>query len=152
MKRLILISAVVMSLVLFGLGLALSIDPVSYHFREFENIRTNFNAYRPSFSDRLKGIGNNQEKWEYHLESLVEHGAVRYERFVLTNVLYTHDAGERIWLSASSNFPNAIMVTAPYYATNAAGYGVDPYVLEVWDVPGEMQRWSAFVEAQNRKE
>lgn len=35
--------------------------------------------------------------------------------------------------------------------SNAPGYGVDPYVLEVWAVPGEMKRWSSFVEAQNRQ-
>ena len=48
-------------------------------------------------------------------------------------------------------FSNAVMFTAPYHNTNAAGYGVAQYVLEVWDVPEEMDRWFSFFEEHNRR-
>lgn len=131
---------------------AVSSDPVAYHFREFESIKTNLNTFQPSLADRIKGIQDNQSKWDFHLQKLVELGAVQHKRFVLTEVPYTQDASRRIWRSANSNFPNAVMFSASYHNTNAAGYGAEPYVLEVWDLPEEMGRWTAFVEAQNRKE
>ena len=96
-----------------------------------------------------RGIGGSQEKWDFHLKSLVALDAVQHERFVFTEVPYTKEASRHIWQSANSNFPNAVMFTASYYDTNAPGYGVAPYVLEVWDVPEEMKRWSSFVEQRN---
>ena len=152
MKKLIWTCAALLILGLLVLGLTLPRDSAAYHFREFESIKANFNAYRPSLSDRIRGIDDNQGKWDFHLQRLVELGTVHYERFVFTEVPYTKEASKRIWLSANSDFPDAVMVTAPYHDTDAPGYGVDPYVLEVWDVPGEMKRWSSFVEAQNRKQ
>lgn len=131
---------------------AVSRDPVAYHFGEFERIKMNPNTYQPSLADRIKGIQDNQSKWDFHLLKLVELGAVQHKRFVLTEVPYTQEASRRIWRSANSNFPNAVMFSASYHNTNASSYGVEPYVLEVWDVPEEIERWAAFVERYNRKE
>jgi hypothetical protein len=127
-------------------------DPVAYHFREFERIKASPNTYQPSLADRIKGIQDNQSKWDFHLQKLVELGAVQHERFVFTEVPYTRDASRRIWRSAYSNFPNAVMFSASYHNTNAAGYGAETYVLEVWDLPEEIGRWSAFVETHNRRD
>jgi hypothetical protein len=44
------------------------------------------------------------------------------------------------------------MFTATYYDTNAAGYGVRPYVLEVWDFPTNIPRWSSFFQTNNKLE
>ena len=147
-----LIGTVVAFIGLCGLTLALLLqrDSAAYHFREFERVRANFNGYRPSLSDRVKGIADNQRKWDYHLQRLVALGAVQHEQFVFTKVPYTKEASQHIWLLANSNFPQAIMLSAPYHDTNSPGYGVAPYVLEVWDLPGEIERWSLFVEEQNR--
>ena len=140
------------ALVLIAVMFVQPSNSADYHLREFESIKTNFNNYRPSVTDRIQGIGNNQEKWDYHLQSLVTLGAVQHERFVFTDVPYTREASRHIWQSANSNFPNAVMFTAKYYDTNAAEYGVAPYVLEVWDIPGEMKRWGSFVEQRDVKQ
>ena len=119
---------------LLALVLALALahgNAANYHFGEFASIRTNFNSYRPSISDWLRGIRDNQDKWDFHLQSLEQLGAVKHKRFVFTEVPYTREASKRIWRSASSNFPNTVMFTACYYDTNAPGYGVAPFVLEV---------------------
>jgi hypothetical protein len=153
MKAVAWISAVsVIALVIIAVVFLQPSNSAGYHLREFYNIRTNYNSYRPSVVDRLRGIGKNHEKWDYHLQSLVALGAVQHERFVFTDVPYTREARRHIWQSANSNFPNAVMFTANYYDTNAPEYGVAPYVLEVWDVPGEMKRWGSFVEQRNVKQ
>lgn len=131
---------------------AVSPDPVTYHFGEFERFKMNPNTYQPSLADRIKGIRDNQSKWDFHLLKLVELGAVQHKRFVFTEVAYTREASRRIWRSAYFNFPNAVMFSAPYHHTNASGYGAEPYVLEVWDLPEEMARWTAFVETHNRRD
>ena len=136
-------------LVLVFITMILVNDFRSYHLREFESVKTNFNDYRPSIFDRMKGIRDNKSKWDFHLRRLEELGVVECRTFVFTEVPYTREASKRIWQLANSNFPNAIMFTASWYDTNAPGYGVTPYVLKVWDSPGEMQRWSAFFEANN---
>jgi hypothetical protein len=123
-----------------------------YHLREFENIKTNFNNYRPSVIDRIKGIRDSQGKWDFHLRRLEELGVAQHKTFVFTEVPYTKEASKRIWGSANSNFPNAIMFSASYYGTNAPGYGVDPYVLKVWDSPSEMKRWVSFFETNNHRQ
>ena len=126
-------------------------NPGEYHLRQFENIKTNFNTYSPTVLDRVRGIRNNEDKWNFHLRRLEELGVIQHKRFVFTEVPYTMEASKRIWRSAVTNFPNAIMFTASYYDTNAPGYGVDPYVLNVWDTPSEMPRWSSFFETNNRR-
>jgi hypothetical protein len=150
MKKLIWVSAAFLILGLLAFGLVLSRDSAAYHFSEFESIKTNFNDYRPSLYDRLTGIRDNQSKWDYHLQKLVEIGAVQHKRFVFTEVPYTREASKHIWRAANSNFPNAVMFTGTYYDTNATGYGRDPYVLAIWDVPSEMARWSSFFETNNQ--
>ena len=92
--------------------------PGDYHLREFGTIKTNFNSYRPSFSDRLKGIRDNRAKWDYHLGKLEVLGVVQHRSFVFTNVPYTRESSKRIWGAAYSNFPMAVMFTAKHYATN----------------------------------
>lgn len=152
MKAVAWISGVsLIAVVIIAVVLLQPSNSADYHFKEFAGIKTNFNSYRPSVVDRIRGIGNNQEKWDYHLQSLVALGAVQHERFVFTDVPYTREASRHIWQSANSNFPNAVMFTAKYYDTNAQEYGVEPYVLEVWDVPGEMKRWGSFVEQMSVK-
>jgi hypothetical protein len=127
-------------------------DSEGYHLRQFENIKTNFNSYRPSLLDRIRGIRNNQDKWDYHLRRLEELGAIQHKRFVFSEVPYTKEASRRIWKSAVTNFPNAIMFTASYYETNTPSYGVDPYVLNVWDRPDAISQWTSFFEANNRRQ
>lgn len=126
-------------------------DPADYHFKEFAKIRANFNDYRPSVLDQLKGIRSNQDKWDFHLNSLEELGAVQHVRFVFTEVPYTREASKHLWSSVVTNFPDAVMFTAPSYYTNAPGYGVEPYVLNVWDFPHRMEAWSNFVHTNNRR-
>ncbi len=126
-------------------------NAADYHFREFDQVKTNFNNFRPSISDLSKGIRSNQDKWDYHLESLVKLGAVVHHRFVFTEVPYTKEAARHIYRAAVSNFPTAVMFSAKDHQPNAPGYGVTPYVLEVWDVPEQMRRWTNFLEANNRR-
>jgi hypothetical protein len=141
---------------IFGLALILAIGALmathragDYHLREFRNIKTNFNTYRPSILDRLEGIRGNETKWNYHLRKLEELGVVEHTNFVFTDVPYTEVSSKRIWRAANSNFPASVMFSAKYYATNDVGYGVNPYVLEVWDFPTNTQRWSSFFQANN---
>ena len=153
MKAVAWIAGILMiALILIAVVFVQPSNSADYHLREFESIKTNFNSYRPSLVDRIRGIENNQEKWNYHLQTLVALGAVQHERFVFTEVPYTREASRLIWQSANSNFPNATMFTAKYYDTNAPEYGVAPYVLEVWDVPDEMKRWGSFVEQRNARQ
>lgn len=141
--------AIGLLLVLALAALVMASKPGEYHLREFESLKTNFNTYRPSLSDRLKGITDNQTKWDYHLRKLQQLGVVEHTNFVFTSVPYTQESSKRIFRSAYSNFPAAVMFSAKYYATNDAGYGVRPYVLEVWDFPTNMQRWGSFAQANN---
>ena len=126
-------------------------SPRDYHLREFENIKTNFNSYRPSLSDRFQGIRDNQGKWVFHLRRLEELGVVQHQIFVFTQVPYTRDARKRISGLANSNSPKAVWWSTTYKESNAPGYGVDPYSFEVWDFPGEMERWTNFFEANNHR-
>lgn len=130
-------------------ALALPDNSVNYHRSEFERIKTTYNDYRPSLADQIRGLGENKAKYEFHLQKLMKLGAVKHDQFVFTHVPYTKENSKRIWLAAHSNFPNAVMFTAPYHATNAPSYGVAPCVLNVWDVPSEMERWSNFVQIEN---
>ncbi len=125
------------------------INSGAYHLREFEKVKTNFNNYVPTLFDRCKGIWNNQGKWNYHLGKLEQLGIVQHQIFTFTNVPYTKESSRRIWRSAYSNFSNAVMCRSDWYDTNNPGYGVKPYVLEVWDFPTQMPRWSAFFETNN---
>jgi hypothetical protein len=152
MKKSLSIGGVLLLFALITWALVARHDPSAHHFREFADLQTNYNAYRPSWSDRLKGIDGAQAKWDFHLRRLMELGAVRHEEFVFSEIPYTRESSKRLWLAVHSNFPRAVMVTAPHRDTNSAGYGVEPYVLKVWDVPGEMPRWSSFFETHNRAE
>lgn len=143
--------------IILGLALALTIaaliwtsSPADYHLRQFEYLKTNFNNYRPSLSDRFKGIKDNQGKWDYHLRSLERLGAVVHTNLVFTRVPYTQDSSRRIFRGACSNFPSAVMFTAAYYATNDPAYGVRPYALEVWDFPSKIQHWVSFFQENNQ--
>jgi hypothetical protein len=145
------IGAILGLALILALGALVSTNkPGDYHLREFEHIKTNFNNYRPSIYDRLKGISNNKAKWDYHLRKLEELGAVEHRTLVFTNVFYTVESSRRIWGAACSNFPGAVMFSARHYATNDADYGVRPYVLEVWDFSTNMHRWCSFFETSNR--
>ena len=93
----------------------------------------------------------NQEESECPLNKLAALGAVEHHRFVFSQVPYPAEASRRIWHAANSNFPDVVNLTAPFYNANAPGYGKNPCVLKVWDVPGEMARWSTFFEAQNHR-
>ena len=146
------VALVIVVALLVAFGAVLAIDHSSdYHLGEFERIKTNFNTYRPSFADRLRGIENNQGKWDSHLLRLEAIGAIQRKTFVFTEVPYTRENSSRIWRAAMARFTNAVMVTASYYDTNAPGYGVTPYVLNVWDFPEQMPRWSAFFETNNHR-
>ena len=123
--------------------------PGDYHLRQFESLKTNLNSYQPSLSDSLRGIKDNQAKWDYHLRKLQELGVVHHTNFVFASVPYTQESSKRIFRAAYSNFPAAVMFSAKYYDTNDPGYGVRPYVLEVWDFHSNMQRWASFVQANN---
>lgn len=125
---------------------------VAYHFREFDRVKTNYNNFRPSISDLSKGIRSNQDKWDFHLENLVKLGAVVHQRFVFTEVPYTKEAAGLIFRAAVSNFPAAVMFSAKDFQPNAPGYGVTPYVLEVWDTPEQMDRWTNFFKANRYKQ
>jgi len=140
-----------LGLLLVLTALILTTKPGAYHLREFERIKTNVNNYRPSLSDRLKGIRDNKAKWDYHLRKLEELGVVQHQTFVFTNVPYTLESSRLIFGSASSNFPKAVMFSARYYDTNDLAYGVNPYVMEVWDFPSNMFRWSSFVQTMNHR-
>lgn len=124
----------------------------AYHLREFERVKTNFNNFLPSISDRSKGIRSNQDKWDFHLENLVRLGAVLHREFIFTEVPYTKEAARLIYRAALSNFPSAVMFSAKDIQPNAPGYGVTPYILEVWDVPEQMDRWTNFFEANRHKQ
>jgi hypothetical protein len=126
-----------------------SINSTGYHLREFENVKTNFNNYRPTIWDRMRGIHDNQGKWDFHLRRLEELGAVQHKTFVFTEVPYTSQSSRQIWLSAYSNFPKAVMFTAKHYGTNDASYGVNPYVLGVWDFRRDMPHWLLFFQTNN---
>jgi len=126
-------------------------NPARYHLREFENIKTNYNHYRPTIMDRVRGIRHSEDKWDYHLRSLEKLGVVRRRKFVFAEVPYTHEASKRIWTSAASNFPSVVMISARYLPTNAPGYGVLPYELEVWDYPSDMERWDVFFQSHNHR-
>lgn len=147
MKKLCLATGLVLAIAVAAL-IATS-KPGEYHLREFQSIKTNFNTYHPSIVDRLRGIQDNEAKWEYHLHKLEELGVVEHTNFVFTSVPYTKASSRRIWRAAYSNFPDAVMFTAQYYDTNAPGYGVRPYVLEVWDFPTNMPRWLSFFQTNN---
>ena len=120
-----------------------------YHLREFEKIKANFNTYRPSIADRVMGIQDNMSKYRFHLRKLLELRVVEHKEFVFTRVPYTREASIRIWTSATDSFPDPVMLTATYYAPNAPGYGVMPYVLDVWDFPSNMQAWASFYATNN---
>ena len=124
-------------------------NPGDYHLREFEAVKTNFNDYRLSLSDRLVGIHDNASKWDYHLEKLEELGTVKHQTFVFSNVPFTRETSRRIWRAANSNFPAAVMVKAKSYGTNDSRYGVQPFMLEVWDFPSNTLRWSSFFRTNN---
>jgi hypothetical protein len=143
--------------VILGCGLVLGLvaliarsKPGDYHLCEFESIKTNFNSYRPSLFDRLKGIRSNQAKWDYHLRRLRELGVVDHTNFVFTSVPFTHESSRRVFQAACSNFPTAVMLSATYYAITDPAYGVRPYALQVWDFPSNSQRWVSFFQANNR--
>ena len=121
----------------------------NYHLGEFQKLKTNFNNYSPTMLDRLRGIRDNQAKYNFHLRSLEELGVVQHQSFVFTNVAYSRESSKRIFRSANSNFPNAVMFLAKYYGTNQAGYGDKPYVMEVWDFPREMPHWVSFFQTNN---
>ena len=126
-------------------------DRGAYHLREFENVRTNFNNYQPSLPDRLRGITNNEAKWKYHLRQLEALGVVIHTNLVFTMVPYTGESSRRLFRSAYSNFPAAVIFSGKYYASNAPEYNVRPYALEVWDFPTNMRRWSLFLQSENHQ-
>src|SRR5689334_21311612 len=101
-----------------------------YHLKQFASLQTNFNTFNPSLLDRLRGIKDNQGKWNYHLRKLEQAGVAVHTNFVFTGVPYTVESSRRIWTAACSNFPSAIMFTATHYATNDPAYGVRPYAIE----------------------
>jgi hypothetical protein len=140
------------AVILVLIALILTRNPGEYHLRQFENIKTNFNNHSPTVLDRVRGIRDNQEKWDFHLRRLEELGVVEHRRFVFSEVPYTAEAARRIWRSAVTNFPNAIMFTAAHHDTNALSYGVEPYVLNVWDRPEATRQWTSFFEANNRRQ
>lgn len=139
----------VVALAVLILGGKFAIKPAEYHLREFESLKTNFNNYQPSLSDRLRGIMNKQAKWDYHLRKLQELGVVTHTNFVFTSVPYTQESSTRIFRQAHLDFPTAVLFSARYYATNDPRYGVQPLVLEVWDFPTNFQRWASFVQAHD---
>ena len=141
--------AVGLLLVLVLAALMSASKPGVYHLRQFESLKANFNSYQPSLSDRLRGINDTKAKWDYHLRKLQELGVVDHTNFLFTSVPYTQESSKRIFRAACSNFPAAVMFSAKYYATNDPGYGVRPYVLEVWDFPSNIQHWTTFVQANN---
>jgi len=124
-------------------------SPGAYHLRQFESLKTNFNGYAYSLSDRLRGIKDNEDKWDYHLRRLQELGVVDHTNFVFSSVPYTQESGRRIFRAACSNFPTAVMFTAKYLSTNDPAYGVRPYALEVWDFPSNIQHWVSFFQTNN---
>ncbi len=125
-------------------------DSSRYDLREIELLKTNFNNYQPSIWDRLRGIQNNEAKYEYHLRELEKLGLLVHTNFVFSNVPYTWESDKHIWRAACSNFPSAVDFSSKYYDTNNPAYGVRPCALEVWDFRTNMQRWSDFWRTNNR--
>lgn len=131
-------------------GLIWTSSRAEYHLRQFEYLKTNFNNYRPSLSDRFRGIRDSQGKWDYHLRSLERLGVVVHTNLVFTHVPYTQASSRRIFRAACSNFPSAVMFTGVYWASNDPAYGIRPYAMEVWDFPTNIQRWVSFFHANNQ--
>jgi len=141
--------AIGLFMILAVCALVLTCSPGEHHLREFDSLKANFNTYHPSLSDRLRGIRDRETKWDYHLRKLEQLGVVEHTNLVFSSVPYTQDSSKHLYRMACSNFPAAVMFSATYYDTNDPRYGVRPYALEVWDFPTNMQRWSAFVRANN---
>ena len=115
-------------------------------------VRAGFNSYRPSLLDRFRGIQNNEQKLNFHLNRLIGMGAVERRELVFTEVPHTAESSQRLWRLAITSFPEVVDIRAEYLSTNAPGYGVKPYRMEVFDVPQRMRQWDRFLEANNQRQ
>jgi hypothetical protein len=144
-----LAAAVFAALVAFGFWPR---NSPQYHLGELRAVQKRFNSYSPALVDRIRGIRDNQEKWDFHLNHLIKMGAVERKELVFTQVPYTAESSRRLWQLAMSEFPEVVDLRAEYLSTNAPGYGVKPYRMEVFDVPQRMRQWDRFLEANNQRE
>ncbi|MEZ5944218.1 MAG: hypothetical protein R3C18_22745 [Planctomycetaceae bacterium] len=122
---------------------------VAHHFREFARIRETFNDFDPSFTDKLVGIRNSDDKLKYHLERLVDWGALKHKTFVFTDIPYTSESFHRIWQRALVVLPEPVEMRGNWYDEGQPEYGEAPIILDVWCAPHELKQWSQFVESEN---
>jgi len=79
------------------------------------------------------------ERYEYHRDRLVAWGELAHREFVLQHIVAQSEESKELWRRLVQTFPGHIHVTSPWPRTP------EPMRIEVWDHPGRLAQWEAFV-------